>query len=66
MSDGIAERFLCVADGDGNAHGEAALAGAAERAVADDLRGEFHVGIGKNDDVIFCAALALHALAAGG
>ena len=38
---------------------------AAKRAVADDLRGQFHVRIGQNDDVILRAALALHALAAG-
>ena len=66
MRDGVAESFLRFANGDGDGNGEAALAGAAERAVADDLRGEFHVRIGKNDDVIFRAALALHAFAAGG
>src|SRR5271169_1619499 len=66
MRYGIAKRFLCDTNGDGYRDGKAALSGAAEGAVADDLRGEFHVCVGKNDDVIFCAALALHALAACG
>src|SRR5258708_19468882 len=66
MGDGVAERFLRFANRNGNGNGEAALARAAKCAVADDLRGEFDVRIGQNDDVIFCAALALHALAAGG
>ncbi len=33
--------------------------------IAYDLRGELHVRIGQNDDVILRAALALHAFAAG-
>ena len=53
------------ADHDRYGNGETALARAAESAVADDLRRQLHVGIGQDDDVILCAALALHALAAG-
>ena len=64
VRDGITECFLRFADGDSHGNGQAALPGAAERAVADDLRRQFHVRIGQNDHVIFCAALALHALAA--
>ena len=53
------------ANGDGNGNREAALARATKCAVADDLRGKLHVRIGKDDDVILRAALALHAFAAG-
>ena len=66
MRDGIAERFLRFANGDGNGNGKAALAGAAKRAVADDLRCKLHVCIGQDDHMILCAALALHAFATGG
>ncbi len=66
MRDGVAKCFLRFANGDSNGNSEAALARAAKRAVADDLRREFHIRIGQDDDVILCAALALHALAAGG
>src|SRR4029077_13188587 len=65
VGDGVAECFLGFANGDGDRYCKATLAGAAKRAVADDLGGEFHIGVGQNDDVIFCAALALHAFAAG-
>src|SRR5437660_7326979 len=64
-ADGTAKRLLRFADRDGYGTGETALARAAESAVADDLRRQLHVGIGQDDDVILCAALALHALAAG-
>ena len=63
---GVAEPVLRFADGDGDADGEAALPGASEGRVGDDLGGGFRVGVGQYDDVVFCAALALHALAAGG
>ena len=66
MSNRIAECFLRVANGDRDAHGETALSSAAEGAVADDLRGKFHIRVGEDDDVVFRAALALHAFAAGG
>jgi hypothetical protein len=59
VGDGVAERLLRFADGDGDGDGEATLAGASEGAVADDLRGHRHVGVGKNDDVILGSALAL-------
>src|SRR5256884_5378946 len=65
FGDGIAKRLLRFADRDRYGNGETALARAAESAVADDLRRQLHVGIGQDDDVILCAALALHALAAG-
>ncbi len=61
---GIAEPVFRFADGDGDADGEAALAGASEGRVGNDLGGGFLVGIGQDHDVIFCAALALHAFAA--
>src|SRR3989441_12655315 len=64
MRDGIAKSFLRFANCYGNGNGEAALAGAAKRAVADDLCGEFHIRVWKNDNVILGAALALHAFAA--
>src|SRR6516225_2045216 len=64
FGDGVAECFLRFADRDGNRYREATLAGAPERGVADDLLGEVHVRIGKYDDVVLRAALALHALAA--
>ena len=66
VGDGIAEGFLRFADRDRDGDGEAALAGASEGAVADDLRGHGHVGVGKNDDVILRSALALRAFAVGG
>ena len=66
IGDRIAKSLLRFADGDRDRDGEAALPGATEGAVADDLRGHRHVGVGKNDDVILGAALALRALAVGG
>src|SRR6266404_4849050 len=65
VCDGITESFLRLANRDGDRNGEASLARASERAVADDLRRQLHVGIGENNHVILGAALALHALAAG-
>jgi len=65
MRDGIAEGFLSFADGDSDGNRKAALPGAAKRAIADDLGGEFHVRVGQYDDMIFCATLTLHAFAAG-
>ena len=65
FGDGIAESLLRFADGDGHGDRQAALARAAERAVADDLRRHLHIGIRQNDDVILRAALALRALAVG-
>ena len=46
VRDGITKSFLRFANRDGDRNGEAALARAAEGAVADDLRRQFHVGIG--------------------
>src|SRR6267142_859709 len=66
VGDGVAESFLRFANRDGNGNREAALARAAERAIADDLRGQFHVRVRQDDDVVLRTALALHALAAGG
>ena len=66
VRNGVAERFLRFANGDGNGNGEAALPCATKCAVADDLRRQIHVRIRQNDDVILRSALALHALAAGG
>ncbi len=65
VGDGIAEGFLGFADRDSHGNSKAALARATKRAVANDLRGEFHVRVGQYDDVIFCATLTLHAFAAG-
>src|SRR5467141_3184608 len=65
VRDGVAESFLRFANCDGNGNCKAALARAAEGAVADDLCGQLHVGIGEHNDVILRAALALHTLAAG-
>ena len=59
----IAESLLRFADRHRDGNRQASLPGAAERAVADDLRGHLHVGIRQNDDVILRAALALGALA---
>ena len=66
MRDAIAKGFLRFANRNRDGNSKAALAGAAKGAVADDLRGEFHVRIGQNDDVILRTALALHAFAACG
>src|SRR3984957_3297125 len=63
VGDGVAKSFLRFADGDCHRDGEAALARASESAVADDLRGHGHVGVGEDDDVVFRAALALAAFA---
>ena len=59
-------QLLRFADCNGDADGETALTGASEGGVGDDFGGLLGVGIGKNDDVILGAALALYALAAGG
>ena len=64
--DGFAEPVLRFADGDRDADGEAALTGAAEGGVGNDLSGGFGIGVGQNDDMVFGAALALHALSARG
>ena len=66
VGDGVAKSLLRFADGDRDGDGEAALAGAAEGAVADDLRGHGHVGIGEHDNMIFGSALALGTFAVGG
>src|SRR5258708_6848692 len=51
VGDGIAESLLRFADGYCDGYGETALAGASEGAIADDLRGHRHVGVGENDDM---------------
>src|ERR1700719_3175894 len=66
MADGIAEPFLRVANRNRDGNSQAALSRAAEGAVPDNLRSQFHIRIGQNDGVIFCSTLALHALAARG
>src|ERR1022692_1401744 len=58
----VTESLLRFSDGYGDRNGEATLAGASERAVADDLRSHGHVGVGENDDVILGSALALATL----
>ena len=63
IGDRIAKSLLRFADGDCDGDGKTALSGATEGAVADDLRGHRHVGVGENDDVILGSALALAALA---
>src|SRR5450432_550364 len=63
LGDGITKRLLRLADHDRGRDRETALSRAAERAVADNLRGHLHVGVGQDDDVIFGSALALAALA---
>ena len=60
------ERLRRLGDGDDDRRRQAALAGAAERRVGDDLRRHVHVGVGQDDDRVLGAALALHALAVGG
>ena len=55
-----------VANGDGQRRRQAALPGAAESAVGDDLRGRGQVGVRQHDDRVLGAALALRALAVGG
>ena len=58
----IAKSLLRFADRHRDGNRQAALSGAAKGAVADDLRGHLHVGVGQNDDVVLRAALALRAL----
>src|SRR5262245_58139709 len=65
VGDGVAESLLRLADCNGDGNGEAALSGASEGAVADDVGSHGHVGVGKNDDGIFRSTLALRAFAAG-
>ena len=63
VCDRVAEGLLRIAHRDRDRNGQAALARAAEGAVADDLRRHLHVGIRQDDDVVLRAALALHAFA---
>src|SRR6267143_3838490 len=65
VRDGVTKSFLRFANRDGNGNREAALARAAEGAVADDLCSQLHIRVGQDDDVVLRAALALNALAAG-
>src|SRR5215470_6956388 len=62
LGDRVAEGRLRLANRDRDRDCQAALPGAAECAVADDLGCHLHIGIGKDDDWILCAALALGAL----
>jgi hypothetical protein len=66
VSDGVAKSLLRFANSHRNRNREASLPGAAKGAVTDDLRGQVHVGIGQNNNVILRAALALHALTGRG
>ncbi len=54
-----------VADGNRDRDRQAPLPGTTVRAVGDDLRGGLAVGVRQNHDVIFRAALALHAFSVG-
>ncbi len=63
IGDRVAKSFLRFTDRDRDRDGETALSGASKGAVADDLRGHRHVGVGKNDDVVLGSALTLAALA---
>src|SRR4029077_8911575 len=65
VRDGVAKSFLRFANREGDRNRKAALARAAKRAITDDLCSQLHVGVGQNNDVVFCATLTLHALAAG-
>ena len=58
--------LLRFAHGDRHGDGQAALSGAGEGAVADDLGGVVEVGVGQHDGMVLGSALALHALAVGG
>src|SRR5581483_10273507 len=53
---GLAKSFLRLAHCDSNLHRQAALAGASECALADDLCGLLHVGIGQYDNVVLSSA----------
>ncbi len=66
LGDGVAERDVGIADGDGHGDGETALAGATESAVADDFGGHGEVGIRHDDNVVFGATLALNTFSIGG
>ena len=46
FSNGIAKGLLRFPNGHGDRYGETALAGATESAIADDLCGHLHIGIG--------------------
>ena len=59
--DRIAKCLLCLADSYRHGNSQASLTSASESAVANDLSSHAHVGIGKNDDVVLRAALALGA-----
>ena len=59
FGDRIAKRFLGIAHGNRNGNCQAALAGAPERAIGDDLRGHLHIRVRKNDDVVLRSSLAL-------
>src|SRR5579863_1826474 len=63
VGDRVTKTFLRFADRDSDRDCEATLTGASKSAVADDLRGHGHVGVGEHDDVILGSALALAALA---
>ena len=63
IGNGVAKCLLRFADSDGDRHGQAALAGAAEGTVADDAGGGFEIGVGQDDDMVLRSTLALDAFA---
>src|SRR5207302_646355 len=65
INDRIGKFLRGVAHRDGGRYREAALSCAAERTVADDSRAHVDIGVGHDDDIILCSALALHTLAVG-
>ena len=65
LLDRVAEGAGRLSHGDRERRREAALAGAAERAVGDDFRRRRHVGVGHDDHRVLRATLALDALAGG-
>src|SRR5712692_6954289 len=58
----VTKSFLCFTNRHCHGDGQAALPGAAEGAVADDLRGHLHVSVWQNNDMVLGAALALRSL----
>jgi len=62
MRDGVAEVLLRFAHGDSHRDCQAALPGASEGAVRDDLRSHIHVRVGEDDDGVLRASLTLSPL----
>ena len=66
IADRFGELVARFADRDRQGDRQAALPGAAEGAVGDDLHCHLHVGIRQDDDRVLGPALGLGALAVGG